>query len=163
MVNWSTLIQKLTTCNPYLSVLFFSWWDDPLNSLVPDKDRVRKYVSVTIFNRPVRWLVSRPISPADADLLWEKNTISWLISPGWNRRANRLWIGLDVATDAPPADLPAWERGHQIKKWHHVSYLHIGSGSLPDHIRLTSELNCIECNWLYVHPLAPWAARTLVE
>ena len=30
--------------------------------------------------RPDRWLVSGLISPADVGLLWEENTISWLIS-----------------------------------------------------------------------------------
>ena len=41
---------------------------------------------------PVRWLVSELISPADAGLLWEKNTVGWLISPGWNQQANRLSV-----------------------------------------------------------------------
>ena len=41
-------------------------------------------------NQPVRWLGSGLISPVGADLLWEKNTIPWLISPGWNQQTNRL-------------------------------------------------------------------------
>ena len=36
----------------------------------------------------VRWLVSGLISPAGADLLWEKSTVDWLISHGWNQQAN---------------------------------------------------------------------------
>ena len=32
--------------------------------------------------RPVRLLVSELISTASAGLLWEKNTVDWLISPG---------------------------------------------------------------------------------
>ena len=39
--------------------------------------------------RPVRWLVSRLINLAGAGLLWEENTVGWLISPGWNQQANR--------------------------------------------------------------------------
>ena len=39
---------------------------------------------------PVRRLVSGLISPACAGLLWEENTVSWLISPGWNKQANML-------------------------------------------------------------------------
>ena len=40
--------------------------------------------------QPVRWLVSGLTSPAGAGLLWEKNTVPWLISPDWNQQANRL-------------------------------------------------------------------------
>jgi len=40
--------------------------------------------------QPVRWLVSGLITLAGAGLLWEKNTVPWLISPGWNQQANRL-------------------------------------------------------------------------
>ena len=32
------------------------------------------------------------ISPAGAGLLWEKSTVGWLISFGWNQRANRLVV-----------------------------------------------------------------------
>jgi len=39
---------------------------------------------------PVRWLVFELISPAGAGLMWEKNTVDWLISPGWNQQANRV-------------------------------------------------------------------------
>ena len=44
------------------------------------------------YKRPVRWLISGLISPAGAGLLWEENTIGWLISPGWNQQANMLKI-----------------------------------------------------------------------
>ena len=42
------------------------------------------------FNEPVRWLVYRLISSASAGLLWEENTVEWLISPAWNQQTNRL-------------------------------------------------------------------------
>ena len=40
----------------------------------------------------VRWLISGLIRSAGAGLLWEKNTVGWLISPGWNQQTNRLLI-----------------------------------------------------------------------
>ena len=41
-------------------------------------------------NQPIRWLVSGLISPTGAGLLWEENTVPWLISLGWNQQANKL-------------------------------------------------------------------------
>jgi len=40
--------------------------------------------------QPVCWLVSELISSAGAGLLWEENTVGWLISPGWNQQTNML-------------------------------------------------------------------------
>ena len=51
--------------------------------------------------RHVRCLVSGLINPVDADLLWEKNTVGWLISPGWNQQTNRLIV-----------------RGYYVYIWH---------------------------------------------
>ena len=71
--------------------------------------------------QPVRWLISRMISSTSASLLWEKNTVSWLISPSWNLRTNMLfrWISActtiyvpsnigDIAINSPFILLPGW-------------------------------------------------------
>ena len=43
-----------------------------------------------IITQLVRWLVSGLISPAGTGLLWEENTVDWLISPAWNQQTNML-------------------------------------------------------------------------
>jgi len=71
--------------------------------------------------QPVRWLISRMISSTSASLLWEKNTVSWLISPNWNLHTNMLfrWISActtiyvpsnigDIAINSPFILLPGW-------------------------------------------------------
>ena len=39
--------------------------------------------------RSIRWLVSGLINSVDISLLWEKNTIDWLISPDWTNKRTR--------------------------------------------------------------------------
>jgi len=69
------------------------YWSHTQNNALPlevagERDIWRAVYVVQL----VRWLVSGLISSAGAGLLWEENTVGWLISPGWNQQANMLKI-----------------------------------------------------------------------
>ena len=55
---------------------------------------IKHYLAASrkVYIRHVCWLVSGLISPAGAGLLWEENTVGWLISSGWDQQANRLHV-----------------------------------------------------------------------
>jgi len=44
---------------------------------------------------------------ASAGLLWEENTVGWLVWTGWNQQANRLQVPSFMAAQCPPTEVVA--------------------------------------------------------